>query len=340
MNQNKSIALIIPNHNGLFLIKELIPSIYKQTYLKFNIYLADDASIDTSVSYIQKKYPKINIIKSQKNIGFTGICNFASKKLKEKYLVFINNDLKLDKNCIKELINTISSNKKIAICSSLMIKNHEVSINKNKIIDNAGISVDIFGFIKPRHQNIIYNSQYSKKITNIFASCGTCFIVSNKIFFKTGGFDDSFFGLSDDIDLSWRLRLLGYKIIINPKSIAYHKMSQSFGKLKKGMTRYLSERNIQTMLLKNYSITTLLILIIPYTIIELFEITFWLFTGKFFLISSVIKAFTYNIINIKKTLQKRQVIQKTRTINDLQIIKQLNIFPFKLMLFLKNNIHD
>lgn len=333
---NHKVAVIVLNYNGINLIDESLGSMLQQNFKDMQLYMVDDASIDDSINYVSKKYPSVKIIKGLVNRGTAGVSNFAVSKINEPYVVLASNDMFFDKNCIKELYETITKIKKVGICTSVLLK-HDRFPDGLYHIDNAGFDVDIFGFINPKYRDQPQKN-LPKKPFETFATCGGCFIIKRDIYQKLGGFDDSFWSLSDDVDLCWRTRLLGYKIYTNPNSFLLHHMSATLKKEKRGKTRYLSERNNLTMLLKNYSFFSLLLIIPLYFILELTEICFHLITGKIYLAKSVIMAIIDNIKKVKNTYKKRRVIQSTRTISDQKIFKLLKKSSIKINLILSKFI--
>ncbi len=328
---NPEVAVIVLNFNGINLIDESLGSMLKQNFKKMQLYMADDASTDNSIDYVSKKYPSVKIIKGLVNRGTAGVSNFSVSQITEPYVVLASNDMFFDKNCIKELYKTITKNKKIGICTSVLLKHEKFPSDNLYHVDNAGFDVDIFGFISPKYRDEPQKN-LPKKAFETFATCGGCFIIKREIYQKLGGFDNSFWSLSDDVDLCWRTRLLGYKIYANPNSFLLHHMSAILKKEKQGKTRYLSERNNLTMILKNYSFLSLLFIMPLYFIIELMEIIFHFISKKSYLSKSVIMAIIDNIKKIKETLIKRKEIQSTRVVSDLKIFKLLRKSSIKFSL--------
>jgi hypothetical protein len=316
------IALIILNHNGKHILDETLASSFNQSYPNLKIYVADSASVDGSLEYLAINYPKAIVLSSKEDLGITGICNFAANLINDcDYYVFLSNDILLDKHCIKELVTTVTSNPNAGIVTSVMIKYGQKQVTTNPI-DSAGYSMDLFGFISPNNHDLPFNS-LSKSTFETYASCGTSFIISRKLFHQIGGFDNKFWGFSDDIDLSWRVRLLGYKVLVNPKSHVYHHQSVTLSKNKRSRNRFLSEKNILRMLLKNYSLLSLLTIIPLYIILELAEILFFTIMFQPHLAYSIIRAIYWNVSNLQNTLYERNKIQNLRRVSDLSILKKI-----------------
>ncbi len=332
-NKSPRVASVILNYNGPHLLTEAINSMLAQTYKNHTVYVADDASTDNSLEFLKENFPQVIVLPFKKNRGTAGVSNYAAKELKEEYLHFVSNDMKFDKNCVSELVKTITSDEKIGLVSSVLVKYKSEEGSNIHLIDNAGINVDLFGFIYPRLRDLEYK-KIEKKEREVFASVGGSFIIRNKLFAQLGGFDESFWSLSEDIDLCWRIRLLGYKIMVNEKSFLYHHISATLSKHKMSHTRYLSERNILTMLLKNYEFLTLLWILPLYIVLEFGEIVFFLIKLRPDVAFSIVRVFGENIRRWPETAKKRRICQQTRVIRDFQIMKLLYKPSYKLQMFL------
>ncbi len=315
MNNSLRVAVIVLNLNGRRLLPECLRALKKQTYQNFKIYIADGYSTDGSLAYLKRQHPDIKIILTPAGQGTALSSNIAVNKVTEKLIVLMSNDIKLDRNCLSQLVKTVNIGPKIAICSAMLLKYRKDKKKNDWLVDNIGAEIDKFGLAYSRYADCCWQD-ISKNIHEVFASFGGCFLIRKDIYNKTGGFDPKFITLNDDIDLSWRLRLLGYKVIVNPLAFGFHRGSATLGKLKMKQTRYLSERNICRMLLKNYSLKNLLGILPQYLFLEFAEILFFLLMFRLDLSLVVIKALCWNIIHLGDTLKERSQIQNHRKISD------------------------
>lgn len=114
---NNKVAIIIVNWNGLKFLKDCLESVYKQTYTNFDVYFVDNGSVDDSVDFVFKNFPKVKIIKLEKNTGFAYANNIGINKAFEddsvSYILTLNNDTKVDKNFIFNLVSCINTDKTI-----------------------------------------------------------------------------------------------------------------------------------------------------------------------------------------------------------------------------------
>jgi len=243
----------------------------------------------------------------------------------------MSNDIKVDKQCLEYLVKTMEDDPSIGICSSKLLRFDKDPVTGKFVIDNVGGRIDIYGFPEAIGNNEINNGQWNN-LEEVFFSFGGSFIIRRELFEKIDGFDSKYFTLNDDMDLSWRTWLVGYKVVVNPKSFVYHKVSATLGPLlPRADKRYLSERNIFRTLLKNYETKNLFLILPRYFVIETMEMVFFLFVKRQpRVVLALIKAFFWNLLNFLDTLKERAKIQKIRVVNDEEIFKAMYKKSFKL----------
>lgn len=324
----KRVSLVVLNHNGKRHLKEYFDSVFKQTRMPDEIFMTDTVSIDGSIEFVKNNYPKVKIIKNVIDKGPGVDSNIAFKHTTGDYVVFQSNDIKMDKNCIKFLVETLDEDKNVGICTSVYLYFTKDKIKKKFLIENAGGAIDVFGFNWPQ-----YNAKSIEEIPTlgeVFLSYGGSFIIRNSLFKKLKGYDERYFALNDDVDLSWRARLLGYKIMYNKKSIIYHKGHGTLGSRNRSLKRYWSERNCLRTILKNYSVYSLRKYLPGYFLILFGEFIWHIISGKFLLSHSIIKAVAWNILYFPETLYLRKKIQLGRKVSDQILFSLLYKESFKL----------
>ena len=317
------VSIIILNYNGLDFLKKCIQTVKKQTYSNIEIIVTDNASTDGSIEWVKKESGKLRmenkkmalkIVKHKNNLGYAGANNSAAKKASGEFLFFLNNDTELFPDCIEKIV---SSFKEKSIVTARQIP----TLDK-KFIGSSGAGADIFGYP--------YVDPDPTK-TRVFYADGAMFFTKKKDFIDLGMFDEKLFIFQEDIDLSWRARLYGYSIISCWEAKLYHYGGGTvLGGTKKGsryassyLRRYLNEKNIIRNILKNYSALMCIIILPLLLIIHVVEMISLLFLLQGRVINCYIKAYWWNIKNIRNTLQLRSHIQDKRTVSDSKIIKQM-----------------
>lgn len=239
---NPRVSIIILNWNGLTDTIECIRSIKKADYNNFEIIVVDNASKNNEAGELKSIFGDyINIIKNEKNLGFTGGNNTAFEKVikdnRSKYVLLLNNDTVVDKNFLGELIEVGENDEKIGMMGSKIMY-----YDRPKIIWSAGGSVSrIFKKVKNIGINKEDGSNYSVSREFEYLS-GCSLLIRSDLIKKIGGFDDIFFTYFDETDLCFRAREKGYKLLFVPKSIIFHKVSKSTG-VRSDFTIYYLARN-------------------------------------------------------------------------------------------------
>jgi len=310
------VAVLVLNYNGKIHLKECFESLKEQTYENYEVYLVDNASSDDSIEYTKRLFPWVKIIAFNRNWGFAEGYNRAIKLMKTNLIALLNNDTKVDKKWLEELVKAIvKDNKIIAVGSKILL------YEDPRIINHAGAKItpigggfDI-GFLRcDKGKGESYRSKY------VGAVCGAAMLVRRDLFLKIGGFDKHFFAYFEDTDFCWRAWLLGYKVLFVPSSIVYHKLGGSWGR-KSPIKVYLGQKNRIISLIKNFNLLLLLrglFLNIVYTSLKLLE---FMLSRDTLSTISLLKAYFYVIRNIRDIIKKRIIIQSKRRINDTFLIK-------------------
>jgi len=257
---------------------------------------------------------KLILIENNKNYGFAGGNNIASKfvlkNLDSKYILLLNNDTIVDKNFLLEMVKVAETKNNIGSVQSKI-----VSIDNPKIIDAIGVSIDKWGNAFQIGYDENDNGQYKEDI-EIFGACAAAALYKREMLEEIGTLDNDFFAYYEDVDLSWRAQLYGWKTYYSHKSIVYHKHSASGGKIK----HYYLTRNSIFYLVKNASLKLLFrgllmrLLKLPYYLINIRDLSGNGLPGKFIRklrVKGELDVFKF----LMKMLRKRKTIMKNKKVS-------------------------
>tara|TARA_B100000408_G_scaffold34505_1_gene26092 strand:+ start:247 stop:1245 length:999 start_codon:yes stop_codon:yes gene_type:complete len=231
------VSVIIVNYNGKKFLEKCLESLCKVNYENFEIIVVDNNSTDGSIELVTKNYPSIILLKLNSNKGFAEPNNIGAKIANGKYLLFLNNDTIVTPNFISEMVQVIENDKKIAICQSLLLKPDES-------VDSSGDFID--------HLGVVYNStKKTDEIREISSARGASMLIRKDVFDILEGFDEKFYVSFEDVDLGWRTWMIGYKVILTPKSIVYHVGGQTI-KSKKPEIAFHGFKNQLAMKITNF----------------------------------------------------------------------------------------
>lgn len=244
-------SVIIPNWNGKYLLEDCLVSLVKQNIEEFEIILVDNASTDGSLEYVAEKFPGVKVIKLEKNFGFARAINEGVKVSKVEYVVFLNNDTKVEKDWLKNLINCVNKHPEVISVNSKLLNYYY-----RKIIDGVGIQINEVGQARSIGWQEKDSGQYNKE-EYIFGATGGASLFRRKDFIKVGGFDESYFMYSEEVDFAFRAQFKGYKSIFCPKAIVYHKHKAS-AKKRPQHIEYWQFRNMLQTIIKDFPTSLLL----------------------------------------------------------------------------------
>ncbi|MCD8739861.1 glycosyltransferase family 2 protein [Mucilaginibacter roseus] len=250
MNDIPKVAAVILNWNGLSHLQQFLPSVMASTWQNLEIVLGDNGSTDSSVEWVSSVYPAVTIIKNDENYGFTGGYNRVLEKVDADYFILLNSDIEVQPGWIEPVIALMESDERIAAASPKIR-----SYADKKMFEHAGAAggfIDHFGYPFCRGR-IFYEIEEDKgqydQSGEVFWASGAALFIKRKCWEESGGFDERFFAHMEEIDLCWRLKNMGYKVMYCAESTVYHVGGGTLN-TENPFKTYLNFRN-NLLLLKN-----------------------------------------------------------------------------------------
>lgn len=244
------VAIVILNWNGADMMRRYLPTVIKYSCDDATVYVADNASTDGSLSLLSGEFKECKVIRFDKNWGFADGYNKALAQIEAEYYILLNSDIEVTHHWLTPLVEFMDSHPEVAACQPKLL-----SLIDKDCFEYAGACggfIDRYGypFCRGRIFNTIErdNGQYDYR-QEIFWATGAAMMVRSVDYWNAGGLDGRFFAHNEEIDLCWRMRILGRKIFCIPESRVYH---LGGGTLPKGnpMKTFLNFRNNLTMLYK------------------------------------------------------------------------------------------
>lgn len=253
------VTIVIPNYNGKHFMEPCLSSLSEQTYKDFHILVVDNASSDGSIEYMEENYPDIELIKLQKNFGFSKAVNIGIQHSRTPYVILLNNDTTVDTRYVEEMVKAIEKSPKIFSVSSKMIQMYHP-----ELIDSAGDLYTLLGWGVCRGcGRPVSNYQ---KYDEIFTACAGAAIYRRSVFDEIGYFDENHFAYLEDIDIGYRARIYGYYNMYCPTALVYHVGSGTSGSKYNSFKVKLAARNNLYLNYKNMPALQLVLNFIPLAI--------------------------------------------------------------------------
>nr|WP_294876271.1 glycosyltransferase family 2 protein [uncultured Pedobacter sp.] len=249
-----SVAVVILNWNGQALLQQFLPGVIQSKYSNLQLIVGDNASTDNSVEFVRTNYPDIRIIQNDANYGFAEGYRKILEQVDAEYYVLLNSDVEVPENWIQPVIDMMQTDSSIAVAQP------KIKWQKNrKEFEYAGAAggyLDLHGF--PFCRGRLFETvesdhgQYNDS-SEIFWASGAALFIKSKQWKEVGGLDPDFFAHMEEIDLCWRLKNLGYKIVYCADAEVYHVGGGTLSANNPYKT-YLNFRNNLIILQKNLPI--------------------------------------------------------------------------------------
>jgi GT2 family glycosyltransferase len=308
-------AVVILNWNGRKFLQQFLHSIVLNSKNVADVIIADNASTDGSVDFLRKEFPDLTIIQNSRNEGFSKGYNNALRSIQADYYILLNSDIDVPPGWITPLIAMMERDKNIGICQP-KIKSYSER-EKFEYAGAAGGFIDKFGY--PFCRGRLFQSletdhgQYDRE-AEIFWATGACMVVRASDFKRLGGLDDDFFAHMEEIDLCWRAKNQGIKIMYCPHSEVYHIGAGTLPR-KSALKTYLNIRNNIMMLYKNLPRKRLYVVLGLRCILDIMAALKFLVDGGIKDFWAVFRAYWSFYTRIRKHYHKRKKLHQGNVSN-------------------------
>ncbi|MEM7308604.1 MAG: glycosyltransferase family 2 protein [Planctomycetota bacterium] len=241
------VSIVILNYNGLRHLKGCFDSLSELDYPseRIEVVLVDNGSSDESVATVKRDHAWVRLIENEKNLGFSAGCNQGARAAEgARTLVFLNNDMRVEPSFVRELVSPIVRGECQATTGKMLSWD-------GKRMNSAGGGMNFHGIGIQKGYEKEPGPEHDRPARTLFA-CGGAMAVDRTVFLEAGGFDEDFFAYYEDVDLGWRLWVLGHEVHYAPQAVAYHHHSSTSKTFPKETVRLLQVRNPLLACFKNY----------------------------------------------------------------------------------------
>jgi hypothetical protein len=308
-----SAAAIVVNYNGKETIRDCLDSLLTQSNPFSEIIVVDNNSPDRSGEGLETAFPGIKLLLLPENSGFPSACNTGIRNSSSELVVILNNDIRLDQDWLSNML--ARTNPEWDFWASMVI----FADSPGKI-DSAGDGMTVIGAAyKAGHGR---QASFFAKERETFGACAAAAMYRRSLLDRIGGFDEDFFLIYEDVDLSFRARLIGGRCLFVPDARVYHRVNYSIGTFSHNYV-FFGQRNSEYVFWKNMP-TPLLLLYLPERIVfGLMSLAYFSLKGR---LLSFVKAKADFLKHFPEILKKRREIQRSKNIScgELRVLMDRN----------------
>jgi GT2 family glycosyltransferase len=302
------ISVVIVSWNGRSYLDACLDAVAAQQGVVTETILVDNGSTDGTADHVSRRFPWVRLVRLAENRGFAGGNNAGVREARGRYIALLNNDTVPDPGWLRALRHGIDGDSGFVLAASRIVYMHDPNV-----IDSAGDSVLRCGGAFKRHHGGPVNAADESR--EVFGVCGAACLLPKDVYDELRGFDEDFFAVHEDVDLSYRARLLGYRCRYVPEAVVRHHGSVTLGRLST-FAVFHGQRNLEWLYVKNTPVSILLRTLpghLVYTAAAAVHFTRQGMGGTF------VRAKLAALAGLPAMLRKRAIVQRTRRIAPAQL---------------------
>ncbi|MEO7839392.1 MAG: glycosyltransferase family 2 protein [Anaerolineales bacterium] len=238
------VSVIIISWNNTAHLLRCLDALNSETYKNFEVIIVDNGSTDSLVDNIQQHDLSVRMERLETNTGFAVANNIGAYLAQGRWLALLNADAYPEPDWLENLVKSADENPEFSFFSS-----RQIQANDRQLLDGAGDAYHVSGLAWRRYYNRRAES-YGLQPAEVFSACGAAALYLRADFLQVSGFDEDYFSYFEDVDLGFRLRLMGKKCLYIPQAVVYHVGSASTGK-RSDFSVYYGYRNMIWTFVKN-----------------------------------------------------------------------------------------
>ena len=297
------VSVIIVSWNGRQHLETSLTSVQAQPGVEVETIVVDNGSNDGTAAFVRSRFPWARLIALDVNRGFAGGNNVGAAAARGRYVAFLNNDTCAERGWIRALLAGIDEAAGFALVTSRIVYMHDPHV-----IDSAGDGVLRWGGAFKRHHGEPAAS--AAETQEVFGICGAACMMPKSVFDELGGFDEDFFASHEDVDLSYRARLRGYRCRYVADAIVRHVGSATLGTVSP-FSVFQGQRNLEWMYVKDTP-GGLLWRTLPGHV--LYNVAAAAHFARIGMLGPYLRAKGAALVGLPRMLRKRSEVQRTRRV--------------------------
>ena len=297
------ISIVIVTWNGRAFLDACLTGVAGQEGVDAETILVDNASTDGTVDFVRERFPWVRIVALPTNLGFTGGNNAGARDARGRFLAFLNNDTIPDSGWLRALRAGVDERAGFVLAASRIVYMHDP-----RIVDSAGDGMLRWGGAFKWHHGASADAVGDSR--EVFGVCGAACLMPKAVFDELGGFDEDFFASHEDVDLSYRARLRGYRCRYVAEATVRHHGSATLGRVS-AFAVYHGQRNLEWVYVKNTPASLLLRTLPGHLIYNAAAAVHFARAGRGL---TFLRAKAAALAGLPRMLRKRADVQRSRTV--------------------------
>lgn len=307
------VSVIVVTWNGREHLDTCLAGVEAQRGVAIETILVDNGSTDGTADYVRARYPWVKLVSLQENRGFAGGNNAGVREATGRFVAFLNNDTSADPAWLRALLSGIDEPAGFVLMTSRIVYMHDPNV-----IDSAGDGVLRWGGAFKRHHG--EPASVATATQEVFGVCGAACLMPTAVFEELGGFDEDFFASHEDVDLSYRARLRGYRCRYVADALVRHVGSATLGTVSP-FSVFHGQRNLEWMYVKDTP-GALLLKTLPGHIV--YDVAAGVHFARGGMLRPYLRAKAAAIAGLPRMLRKRAAIQGGRRVGESAIAPLLD----------------
>jgi GT2 family glycosyltransferase len=296
-----AVSIIILNYNGRTWLERCLPAAVAETASDCELIVVDNGSSDGSLDLLQTFRQSVRVVPLGSNVGFAAGNNAGARAARGRYLAFLNNDAAPQAGWLAAVRSALDADPTAGLAASCI-----VYLNDPATIDSAGDGITRYGgAFKRGHGRPLAEAREPREV---FGACGAACVIRRGLFDEIGGFDEAYFAVHEDVDLSYRSQLLGYRCLYCPHAIVHHAGSATMGHLSPRAV-FWGQRNLEWTYVKNTPWPLLLVTLPGHV---LYNIAASLYFGRAGHLRTFLSAKWHAFRELPRVWRQRREIQRRR----------------------------
>lgn len=310
------LSVVVPTSRAGADLDRCLVSLASQRWPELEVIVVDNASGDAGVAQLPARFPGLEVIANEENLGFVGACNEGIDASSGELVLLLNDDTVVEQDALAALVETLHANPSWGAAQAKLLRMDDPSL-----LDTAGSFLTATGFLV--HRGSGEPERDFAVSDEIFAGKGAALLLRRRALDEVGVFDPDFFAYFEETDLCWRLWLAGWEVGFAADARVLHMLGATASGLPQPFVQFHSFKNRICTLAKNLG-PLRLAWMLPYHVALCLVLAGWFAVRRRpALGAAIVRAIAWNLKSIPATLRKRRRTQRSRRVGDRQLMERI-----------------